>query len=381
MVRPAVLSGFLLIFFAGGCATIRPIPPSDLAHCAIVAPLGVEHVLLPLRHDADAAFLVPVDGAGKLEMDRPIAHSYEKDGQVYFLDLPAGRYALAALSYRDRGLRFTARLTREESLSTVMQVRPGEAGFLGELALKRVWQGWGRFFGNGARALSWLVHPSRRPVAPIASFVKIHDRSLKAQARALSAARRDLAGTEWAAAVERKLKQINLAPERPMEGMIWDRRALPLHETARFSYVDTLEWGEPTPVKEGLEWRHPKEKARIRLRLVTGREAALRPLAAFLRELKEQGSPEDTHILREVVLSSRPASAVRYTTYHYPEPYLVGSVVRVSITETLVVEDPQGYFVLQFRCAREDFDRLYPDFARFSGYLSLKRGAPKEEEL
>lgn len=378
MLRPALLCAVLAC--SAGCASLRPIPPSALSQSAVVAPLGVEFILTSLRHDVSGAFLVPVDSAGRLETDRPIAQSYVKDGQVYFLDLPPGRYALTALSFSGRGLKFTARLTREEALGTVVTAGAGEVAFMGDVVLKRQWQGWKRFVSNGARGLSRILHPFRPSVVPIASFLKIHDRSSKAEVRALQAALKHLAGTEWAPMVQRRLKSIHLIPELPREGLLWNRRPVAPRQLERFSYVDTLEWGQPWTVPGGLEWRHPKGEARIQLRFVTGPEAAQRPAEAYLRRLKELGSPEDDHILSSLVISSRTASAVRYTTYHYPEPYLVGSVVRVSMTETAVVEDPEGYFVLQFRCAREGFSRLYPEFARFRSYLVLKRGVVRREE-
>lgn len=374
-----VLAAVLLM---AGCAGQAPKQPTDLDHCAIVAPMRVSHVLRKKTYyGADQGYIVPLDSAGKLDLDRPIKSDYAQEGQLYFLDLPPGRYAPVRFSFPAHGLRFSARLDNENSLGAVVSAGRGEVVFMGEFVLKRLWQGRGDWLTNGLRSVAGLLTPWRRQILPLKSAFVFNDRSPRMEGVALKAARRHLAGTAWVSAIDARLAALNLTPARPVEGSFFGRKhPVAQQETPLFSYVDTLEWGKPLPTGGGYEWRHPKGRARIHLGLVMGEQALARPLAAFLRTLKEQGSFEDTHALSEVVLSSAPAWSARYTTYHYPEPYLTGSVVSVSVTETLVTADPRGYFVLSYRSSREDFERFYLDFQRFRALLELKRVKLKRED-
>lgn len=376
MLRRTAQTACLLAL--SGCASYRPPAPSTLEQCAVVASFRAEGVLLSAKDDADRAVLVPVDAKGNLDLDHPVFSSFARDGQVYFLELAPGRYGPAAFSWVRHGLRHSFRFTPEETAEAALELKPGQTRSLGEFVVKRRFPGWGKWLLGGAKSLRVLLPPWRPAVSSIDAGLKIHDRTVPAEGRALRQAVRDLAGTEWASAASRRLSEIK-PPEVPtVEGLLWGSSALPLNDAEGFSWVDSLRWGSPLPVEGGLEWRHPKRTARIQVRLVKEGSPGFRPMQSVLSELKTRGSTEDTHASFSVSVSSRAGAAVRYTSYHYPEPYLTGSVVDVSVTETALVPDAAGYWVVQIRAAKDDFERVVADFVKFRRLLRLEPPPKKE---
>jgi len=364
----------LLLALLCACAGPRPRPPSDLRQSAAFLTFGTEGLLFTGPDYAARAALAPVDKDGKPDVDRVIFSNFRKDERLYFLDLPPGRYAPVAAYWTEHGLRHAVKIEEKDA---ALDIPPGELRFLGDFTARRRWEDWPRFLLNGLLSAKILVPPFRPAVAFLDAPVRIHDKSAAAEIRALRAAVKDLSGTEWARAAQERLVAMKAPPPALTERRgIFRRKEVPVkvHWTPMFGYIDTLEWGEPADVPGGLEWRHPKDKARVQVAL---RDSP--PLATALEKLKGLGSPEDSHTHSMVYLSTRPAYAVRYTNYHYPEPYLTGEVVKVSVTETLLVPDPRGYFVVQMRASREDFPKVLPAFVRFRTYLRLEP-PPKEDK-
>jgi hypothetical protein len=197
------------------------------------------------------------------------------------------------------------------------------------------------------------------------------DTSRLAEVDALVAARRDLAGTLWREKVEPRLISLGGPPPASVTTGFWRKRPVPHQNAGTFSWIDTLGWGPPLPVQGGLEWRHPKDRARIAVRFRKEGEAGFKPFEDYLRELRGLGGLEDSHAFEETVISTAVARVIRYTKYVYPEPYLTGSVKVVYLTEAAVIPGTGGYYVLHYRTRKEDFAKFRRDYLRFRAQLRL----------
>lgn len=381
MTRLWALAALLMasgLVVLAGCSSLPPRQPAHVTQTALFLTFKTEGMVFSWADDATSAAVAPVRKDGTLDLDRSIFSNYRREDRVYFLDLPPGRYALAAVYWTKHGLRHAVRLSYgDEKEAPGVDAKAGDFRFLGSYTAKRRWQSWPRFLLNGLLSGKILIPPFLPAVSFLDAPVSIHDDTVLAESRALRAALADLAKTEWTTALRARLASLKVAPELPSQTEGFFRRrevAAKIHWTPRFGWVDTLEWGEPRSLPGGLEWRHPDKEARIQVELRSSP-----PLSRALESLKGLGSSEDSHVHRDVLISTRPAHAVRYTTYHYPEPYLTGSVVKVAVTETLLVPAAGGYWVVQMRAARGDFSKLLPAFVKFRDLLRLDP-PPKEDK-
>jgi hypothetical protein len=217
-----------------------------------------------------------------------------------------------------------------------------------------------------------IVLPPWRPwTTEVGGSFRAVDLTRLSEVEALTAARRDLAGTLWTTAVDARLNRLGGPVPEPVTTGFWRKRPKPVQAAETFSWVDTLAWGRPQAIKGGLEWRQPKDQARIAVRFLKEGEAGFRPLADYLRELRGLGDLEDSHAFQEVALSTTIAQVIRYTKYIYPEPYLTGSVKTVFLTEVAVAPGLGGYYVIHYRARREEFRKYHPDYLRFRSHLRL----------
>lgn len=370
----------LAALLLAGCSSLPPRQPSHVTQTGLFLTFKTEGLLFSWADDAAAAAVAPLRKDGTPDLDQAVFSNFRRENRVYFLDLPPGRYVLAAVYWTKHGLRHAVRPAAERSGGKPdpgVETAAGEFRFMGDYTAKRRWQNWPRFLLNGLLSAKILIPPFRPAVSFLDAPIKSRDQSPLAESRALRAALADLGKTEWSEAIRGRLASLKQAPELPTETVgLFRRREVPakVHWTPAFGWVDTLEWGEPREVPGGLEWRHPRREARVQVALRSSP-----PLSQALEELKGLGSTEDSHVHREVRLSTRSAYAVRYTTHHYPEPYLTGSVVKVAVTETLLVPDRDGYWVVQMRAARGEFSKLLADFVRFRDLLKLDP-PPKEDK-
>ncbi len=361
-----------------GCAQARPSGPSGSSQAGLFAAARLENVLFPGGPAAETLFIARVGPDGKPESDQPISSSFAQGGVQYFPDLPAGRYVPVAAVFPMHGLRLVARVPSEYLRAAAVDVKPGRLAFLGALTFLRQGEGVGTFLLNAPRSLWFLLPPWRRAshTVPI-RFVL--DRSWEAETQALRQARSTLSQTLWSDTVAARVRELGDKPGTALkEKLLWGREVLPEQRADNFSYTDTLQWGPPRRAPQGLEWHEPKNRARIGVLLYSKGAPDYREPREVVRELKTFGSPEDSHSSFEVAVSSRPGVGVRYTVYHYPEPYLTGSVVMVSVTETDVIPVEAGHFLVQLRARQEDFDRFYGAFSDFRRQLRLER-PPKDE--
>ncbi|MBI5241894.1 MAG: hypothetical protein HY926_15585 [Elusimicrobia bacterium] len=370
----AALAGLAACASAGRRA--QPVSPSA---GLLIGAMRFQKLSIPVPDRyADMIHLAPVDAKGEMDLDRLVSSQWAADRQVYFFNLPPGRYAVLGGSYLAHGLRYTFRFKPEQSRQLLAEAVPGEVRFLGVAIVRREFQGGGAFLGNMLKSAAVVLPPWRPWTTKVLGALRALDDSRLAEVDALAAARRDLAGTLWSGPVGARLNRLGGPPPPSVTTGFWRKRSKPQRPAETFSWVDTLEWGEPRPVKGGLEWRQPKDRARIAVLFRREGDAGFQPVDDYLRELRGLGSLEDSHAFEETVISTAVARVIRYTKYVYPEPYLTGSVKVVYLTEVSVVPGSGGYYVLHYRARKEDFAKLRGDYLRFRSQLRLFP-PPKEE--
>lgn len=370
----------LLAVFLSGCASIdRAPPPQPASADSTLAVVGVSikaRTIDPFANRADAAYFAPLRGE-ELDLDHQIRSSKSAGGWVYAFNLPKGRYAPVAFTYQSRAKRYLARLEPATSKAWAFDAAPGKVVFVGDNFLRREGVGWGQAVLNALKTLKVLVPPFRRATVSLPISAPRLDRGTLLEARALRSARETLRETAWTDWLDARLRELGDPPE-PIRTGRFRKRLVPHQRTERFLYQDTVGWGKPAAVRGGLEWREPKGRARIAAVFLKAGDPGHKPLGEYLLDLKQAGSPEDAHAVVPVTYFPRPAWAAVYTLYEYPQPYLVGSRVRVLVTETVVAEDPEGLYVLRVRAEKDHFAEARARFRRFLSYLILT--APKKEE-
>ncbi|MBI5210982.1 MAG: hypothetical protein HY927_13515 [Elusimicrobia bacterium] len=346
---PLALAGFC------ACGGMRPLRPRIRPPEATSPTNGAVVVRVKIKGGRFSAFqpfsatFQRLGPDGKAE-EGSIVSNFRSQENVYLLDLPPGRYAPVSIRYMQQNIVHDISLEPKASKDLAVDVHPGELAFAGALAFKVG----GRFLRNAA-----LLDSSRAPAA---------------ESSALEAALLDLEATLWEDMVSRRLS--DLGPSR--DPVLEKGKEVPrvAGGNGKFTYVDVLRWGPSVRVKGGLEWREPKGHARIAAVFQTRGMEGFVPAPEQLRQLRTVGSPEDSHRVDNVKFCSRPGYKVRYTTYYYPQGTMVGSLVKVYVTQTLMVPEPEGVFLLHYRAEKEHFERFYPLFDRFQRMLVLRPLAP-----
>lgn len=384
-MRFTAAAAALASLLAAGCASVRPTAaPTHVDHGMLLVRARVRGAIVPFTSDEpDQASVEQIDADGYPIPGKTAVSRLSHEGSVYFLDLPPGRYALAGLSFRARLARYEVELSSAAMRRNTVELRPGTAAFLGDLSLD------GRFpdFDVAVeRAITvvghWLLPVLRRPVIPRDADLRSHDVDRKSERAVLLAAREPLAGTQWRGMVEARLREIGAPEPAPTTGVVRSRE-VPLQETTFFSWRDTLKWGPPAKVGTGLAWRKPGGEARVAVFFTSatvqgfvGYEEAVRQMRAAVDAL------EDRAALYEVRVGTRTGTASRLTSHSYPEGTLTGSETKVVLTETVLVEDPNGMYTARLRAPRGEFEKVLPSFREFLLQLVLGQpvhAAPKEE--
>ena len=108
MARVMAAAGLL---FLSGCAGLPPREPTTLSNGMLVARARVRGALLGFTSDlADSATLEQLGPHGEPVPGKEAVAGVLDEGQVYFLDLPPGRYALTSVSFRARGVRYRVQI-------------------------------------------------------------------------------------------------------------------------------------------------------------------------------------------------------------------------------------------------------------------------------
>jgi hypothetical protein len=364
----------------------KPIEPYGASQGAIFGSIVLRGHEFPnvIPHRAEEVFFVQVVD-GKPDLDHPRATNYLGGGYFFLLNIPPGRYMPITASYYQRRVRFQAKLPLDEAKLWAVDVSPGQISFMGANTLRTEWQGFGRAFINFFKKVYAHIPPFPRPTAPVVISTPRVNRTTPIEATALRAARGILEGSQWVAAIDRRLTVIGNPPEPITTGLLFKKKKPKLGEGKAFKYIETLDWGEPKPAPGGLRWREKKDRAEIVVSYLKPGMEGFRPREKYLEEMRAAGSPEDSHTLEAVVISSRTAQVARYTTYVYPEGRLLGTAPEVFATETMLVPAAEGYYILRYRAKRDSFSEYYEEFRRFVHYIEydvpLERPKPVSLDL
>jgi len=379
-MRAAPFAAALAVLVLAGCATVRPTPgPTHVDHGMLLLRARVRGAILPFTSDVpDRASVEQIDADGYPIPGKIAVSRLARDGQVYFLDLPPGRYAIAGLSFQARLARYDVGISSAVMRKQTVELRPGTAAFLGALALD------GRFpeFDTAAeRAFEtighWLLPFLRRPAIARDADLRAHDLDRQTERLALLAAREPLAGTQWRGMIEARLREIG-APEPAAKTGLVRSRELPLLESTFFSWRDTLKWGAPARGKTGLAWKRPGGEARVAVFFTSATAPGFIGYEEAVREMRAAGDAlADPAALYEVRVGTRAGVASRLTSRVYPEGTLVGSEQKTFVTETVLVADPNGMYTARLRAPRGEFEKVLSAFREF--LIQLVLGQPVHE--
>lgn len=374
-MRRAALPFLILAFGCSG--TRRPEQPSALDRGAIAARVAIKGRELPnfIRHQADQLYWARLNSFGDLDLDHPIETTLAKNGDLFVLDLPPGKYAPFAAAYSGLRIRFLARLDNEVRKQMTVEVEPGRLVFAGDTLVRSEFEGVLVGLEHLGRRLLALLPPWKRSNIDITTGSPRIDKTPALELAMLKRAQRSLSGTQWRRLVDERIVELG-NPADPITTGLIRKKKVPPKRAHRFSYMETLDWGAPEEIPGGLQWREPKGRARVAVTFVS---YSSRTLEVQLDKLKLAGSPEDDHTLYDVRVGSMPAKAVRFTSYAYGKDALVGDQESVHVTEALVVPQREGYYMLLYRAGKGDFERWRREFADFVQRLKFL-GPPSQEE-
>lgn len=341
-------SAFWLLGMAAwaGCAHFKggkPPEPTAQTHGGVLIESTVHEGRFQ-KFEVRSIRFVRVGPTGDLE-DQEMPSNFNADGLVYLLDVPPGRYTAVSSSYYRRGRKQSFRWDPALSKSSAVEVKPGELVFMGHHEFK-----------------------NKKSLFRTQSVSLGVDAGAERAIKAFEKAQAHLAGTLWKDAVVRNLGGLG-TPTSPV--LDSKKREIPVESTRRFAYVDMLKWGEPQKINGGLEWKQPQDKARLAVTFFPQGTKGYKSKEDALEHMRSTGSPEDSHLVTESMISSRKAYTTRYTTYYYPPGTLVGSTVKVFVTETVMVPEPDGVYFLHYRAQRSDFKKYHNYFKRFIRHLRL----------
>lgn len=362
-------AALMLLPVVAGCAGAPVTQPASLDQGMLISRIAIKGRELPnfRRHPADTVYWARVNAHGDLDLDHPVETTHKSEGDTYAFGVQPGRYAPFAAAYDGLRIRFLAKLDPELRKQLAVDVPRGGVGFTGETLVRTEWEGVLVALEHVGMRLASLVPPFKRRVVDVPTQLPKVDKTPELELAALKRARRAAAGTLWIERLDERIAALGNPPERLYTGLIRKKPVAPTRAD-RFSYIDTLEWGQARAIDGGLEWREPKSRARVAVAFVS---YSSRTLERQLEALRLAGSAEDDHVLYDVRVGSLPAHAARFTTYSYGTQKLVGAETKVHVTEALVVPDRDGYYLIVYRARKEDFDAFRPLFSRFVSYLKF----------
>lgn len=379
----AAAASWLLLFT--GCATVRPpVTATAVDHGMLVVQATVRGAVIPFTSDEpDQGSVDQLDADGYPIPGKAAVSGVAHEGSLYFLDLPPGRYSLARLSFKSRLARYEVELSSAAMRRQSVALKPGRAAFLGSLTLD------GRFpdFDVAVERATevifhWVTPFLRRPLIPRDADLRAHELDPKTERRVLLAAREPLAGTQWRAMVDARLREIG-APEPAATTGTIRTREIPLKESVFFSWRDTLDWGEPARVKTGLAWKRPGGEARVAVFFTTATTPGFIGYEEAVRQMRSANDAlVDPAALYEVRVGTHTGVASRMTSHAYPEGTLVGSEEKTFVTETVLVNTGAGMFTARLRAPAAEYAKVEPAFRQFLVQMVLGppvREQPKQE--
>lgn len=131
----------------------------------------------------------------------------------------------------------------------------------------------------------------------------------------------------------------------------------PYISNPRFSFEYPRKWGEGRSVPGGIRFRHPSAPVSFSISFLQEGHPEYKPPELFRQYMAAWGAVEDSRVVSDVNISSRPARQVFFTTYQYDPGYLLGARFDVLYSEVIAVPDPEGMYVIRYDADRERFWR------------------------
>jgi hypothetical protein len=137
MITKKVLSAIFAIAALSACAIQLPAPtPQDGASAGIGVLVKTRAPIKLFSNKVDSVMFVRLEGNDRSQYisSQPIASNYNKDGYIYLLNAPPGRYAaVSTFRYQATGDHgFTTYFSRDLVKATEVIVEPGRIVFMGE---------------------------------------------------------------------------------------------------------------------------------------------------------------------------------------------------------------------------------------------------------
>ena len=129
----------------------------------------------------------------------------------------------------------------------------------------------------------------------------------------------------------------------------------PYLATKLYSFEYKRKWGDPLKIKHGVEVRSPNATGSFAIEFIPKADQDYLPIEKYRRDMAVWGSVEDSHVVKTVSFSSRPAYNIQFTAYEYDQNYLVGEQVKVQTVNVTAIPDPRGMFIHTYRAPREHF--------------------------
>ncbi len=152
----------------------------------------------------------------------------------------------------------------------------------------------------------------------------------------------------------------------------------PFLDHPQFSFYIKRNWEGPQSLTGGVRFAEPRERAWITIQFLMSNMEGYRTAGNFRQHMREQGTVGDSHVLREIEISSRTASAARFTTYNYSPEFLLGESVKILKTEMTMVPDQAGVYIIRYEAPAGNFHRFYGVHEKFIESLIL--ATPGEEK-
>ena len=330
-------------------------------------------------HSATEIIWNQVDKQGHLDRDHPIISQTGRDGYLYTVNVPPGVYSPIFSAYSLVGLRFYSRFQPELIQEMQVKVKEGQFLFAGKLFINTGTEDGGTIMSHMGLRLRRLLPPFKSSaVTPPVDYNHL-DRGSLSEAQSLRIARSIYEGTLWIDPIEKRLSEIGSPSPPIMKGPFWKKTQKEAINVSSFSYIDTLHWGHPIRIEGGAEWRQPKDKARIAVQFFEPGMKGYVKEGIYLERMREAGNSDDSHSLFSVHISTYFGQGVRYTSNVYPRQDLPGATSQVFITEAWLIKKGVGYYLIHYRSRRRNFQKFYPDFKKFTGYLAFEPKVKKEE--
>lgn len=165
-----------------------------------------------------------------------------------------------------------------------------------------------------------------------------------------------------------------------------DREPLPLYPTpegrlaalgGRFSFELPRGWKAPVEAAGGAALVDGAGRAGAGVSFYAEGEPGWESPADFKRRLRSWGSVEDSPLFETVKVGDRYGTRRRWTLHRYKGAWTkLGQEADVMLTETVLVPDLEGIYVLWFRAPKAEFAERRAGFAELLRSLRLPPAGP-----